>query len=764
VAALAVVGGTVASLLFGVEASRKADALEQQTIQLQEKTRVAQENEEAAGRALVSGLLIPIDRNPQPLSRLLDSGEVDAVRQLRAAPAHLRLQFLETALRDPGTARRVGRRAEWVVQAIVGCDRTLRADVARLLVRRIQEPATPREVVLACGRLGLVVNLADRAWAERSADAVLVELRDPLVKRDDYPQLAEMLATLSERLPPTQAADRVAGALDVFLTILRDRLGRAHYHQQLGQAIVAISPALDAAAAGRVAEELGAVIRGPDSPPVYWPVLSTALAAVCRRLPASDAAAHFNRTVDHIIAAHDATKEKDKSYYIYQAEALAALSGQLDAARASRAAGAILAILGDSLTVGGAKSEFISHPLILPALSRVAERLDASGGLRAAEELVLLLRRSTDLDVMLLIGTNPDEAIVGLRKPLVEVCKPLDGAGAARVAEAMVAAGRDPKTLFSVRALLADGLAALAGRLTAAQAASLESVLVDSLRADLENAKSRKFRGVLGRALAAAGGRPGATRAAGAAEALTAALRDPQTPAKALEPLAAALAVVIGQLPPKEAYFHAKLAVDGLDSLWGARPGSMDRAQLAVALSAVWPILGPADAATRAKRAATDLEDAFRDSKATTKVSGLGMALAVVYNHLEPAERSGRANAVVDTILAELRSPRIDSQAPNPLSEVLTTLCATLDRANDVRIADALLAVLDVPNIQPPHFLSYERIFEKLAPRLDERDLRRLLEHPLAAGRVQRVLLNVLAGSKNRSFRNTWDYLDATGI
>ena len=47
----------------------------------------------------------------------------DAMCRLRAIRAPLRLQFLETALHDPETARRVGRRADWIVQAIVGCDR-----------------------------------------------------------------------------------------------------------------------------------------------------------------------------------------------------------------------------------------------------------------------------------------------------------------------------------------------------------------------------------------------------------------------------------------------------------------------------------------------------------------------------------------------------------------------------------------------------------------------------------------------------------------
>jgi hypothetical protein len=755
VAALAVVAGTVVSVLFGVEARRKAEELEQQTRAAEENARRAEENEKEVGRVLLSGLLIPIARSPDRLPDLLNDAEVDAVRHLRAAPAPLRVQFLETALRDPQTARRVGRRADWVVQAIVGCDRTLRADVARLVVRRIQEPDAPQDVMLACARLGLAVNLADRAWAERSADALLVALRDPLVERDEYLPLAEALAAVSERLPPTQAADHAARALDVFLTLLRDPGRDALAYHLLEPAVVAISPRLDAAAAARAAEALGALIRQPNSAVIHWPSFSTALAAVCRRLPASDAAAHVNRTVDFIIEARDATEEKDKSHYSLQAQALGALCGRLDAARASRAAGAIIAILGDGPTVGGAKYEFITYRFIASVLTKLAERLDAPGCLRAAEDLVLVLRKSSGNIVV---------DIEELRAALVAVCRRLDAAGAARVAEAMVAAVRDPKTAPLVRTLFADALAALAGRLAPDQAASLESVLVDSLRADLADAKLRQFKGFLGQALAAACGRPAATGAARAALALAAAIRDPQTPLATLKPLAAALAAVIGQLLPREASSHANQAIDVLDSLWVARTVPPDRASVAEALAAVWTRLGPTDAAARAKRAAADLEDALRDSKdAPNELYRLAEALSAVYAHLDPAERSGRASAVADTLVAALRRPKNDLQMVAHLSEALAMLCAHLDRAGAVRVADALLAILGDPNVPQLRFVLPERMFKKVAARLDERDLERLLDHPLAARLLQRYLLDVLAGSKNRSFRNTWDYLDWTG-
>jgi hypothetical protein len=771
VAAVALVAGTVVSVLFGVEARRKANLLEQQTIQLQAQTEAAQyqarraeENEEKVGLVLLSGLLTPIGRNPHTLSVSLEPAEVDAVRQLRAAPAALRLQFLETALRDPETARRIGLRADWVVQAIVGCDRGLRADVARLLVRRIQEPDVPQEVTLACARLGLAANLADRAWAERSAGALLVALRDPQVELDDYPPLAAALAAVSQRLPPAQAADHTGRALDVFLSRLRDPVSQALGHNQLGQAVVALSPELDEAAAARAAEALGSLIRESGCASYLWLSRCSALAAVCRRLPAPDAAAHVNRAVDCILDALDATKEKDKLSYSLQVPALAALCGQLDAARASRAAGEILAMLGDSHTVGGIKVEFISNPSTASLLTKVAGGLDAPGARRAAEGLVLVLRNAGDIVV----------SLAELRAALVAVCGRLDAAGVAGVAEALVAAARDTKTSALARALFADALAALADRLTPEQAASLESVLVDSLVADLADAKPPYSRAALGQALAAASGRPGATGAARAADALVAAIRDPVTPPVTLKPLAAALAAVVGQLPPREASSQVKRAVDALDSLWAAKAASAERAPVVEAQAAVWTRLDPADAADRAKRAAADLEGALRDPKAAPNQSyGPAIALSAVYDHFDPAERDARAIAAADALVAALRKPKNNWYTIGQLSDALVTLCAPLGRPGAVRAADTLLAFLDDPNAQldvprvalgayQDRFALFEKAFKKAAARLDERDLRRLLEHYLAAGRLQRTLLDALPAPKNRSFRNTWDYLDST--
>src|SRR5262249_36255920 len=149
------------------ELERQAGVLEEKTRDAEAKKKEAEQARAEAERNLVAGILSPIGRNPlafaEPLNpslpEALDPTEGDVVCQLRAASPPIRLQFLETALRQPESARRVGRRADWVLQAIVGCDRTRRDEVRQLLVRRIQEPEAPQDVLFACAQLGLALNL-----------------------------------------------------------------------------------------------------------------------------------------------------------------------------------------------------------------------------------------------------------------------------------------------------------------------------------------------------------------------------------------------------------------------------------------------------------------------------------------------------------------------------------------------------------------------------------------------------------------------------
>jgi hypothetical protein len=778
-AVLALVAGTVASLLFALEAGRQADIataragkLEEQSTELQAQTRAkeesarrAQDNEEKATRILVSSWLNAIGRNQYPLNRPLDAVEGDVVRELRVAPAHIRLRFLEAALRDPDAAKRVGRRADWIMHAIVGCDRAQRTEVEQRIVRRIQEPETPQEVLLACARLGLWVNIKDRVWVESSAAAVIVELRDPTTERIDYPRLAEMLAAVSELLPPTQASDHAAQAMGVFLPMLQDRNKLLLVYDPLVQAVVAISPWLDEDTAARAAAALGDGIRQFPSYPLFWQPLAKALAAVCRRLPPPDATAHVHRTVDWIIESYKATPEKDKiSDQFRTAEALLPLCGRLDADRAARVADTMLAILDDNERTGPLK-EIIPPTGCVEVLTAVAERLDAPGNLRAAEELIRVLRKSESKVL----------PIEQLKLASVTMCRRLDSAGAARVADAVVVAVRDPKISAEARTIFASVLVAVGDQLDPVRADSLERALVDSLPTDLADVKSLFSRGNVGQSVAAVAavcGRADARSAARVADALTETIRNPQTPIELLPPLVTALGVASGRLPPGEASSRANRAIAVLASLQSTRTKPLDRIVLAEALAAAWTGLGPTEASAHARTTVADLEDLLRDPKLTPfEQSRLAQALVVVYGHLGPAERAAHSNAILashaDTILAALRNPKnnLDPAARVQFAESLVFLCILLDPPTAGRVFDALLPTLSDLDIQLfDMHLSRHRdgSIKKVISRLEEADLQRFLEHPLTVGRLQRVILNVLGEAKHRHFRNTWDYLDWT--
>src|SRR5262249_35470879 len=154
-------------------------------------------------------------------------------------------------------------------------------------------------------------------------------------------------------------------------------------------------------------------------------------------------------------------------------------------------------------------------------------RLAAPGNLRAAVELIRALRKSESKSL-------PFEQF---KIALMTLCRRLDAAGAARVAEAVVVAVRDPKTSAGVRTIFAGVLAAVGDQLDPGRADSLERALVDSLLTDLAGVKSLSSGRIEDQtvaAVAAVCGRADAKRAARVADALTESIRNPQTPSELL--------------------------------------------------------------------------------------------------------------------------------------------------------------------------------------------------------------------------------------
>jgi hypothetical protein len=757
----ALVAGTVASLLFALDARRQKELATKRATELEETTRSANKNEKAAleakeeaERVTVASLLTPIFGNARTITDPLGFAEITALRQLQEARKEIRLQFLEAGLRDPETARRIGFRADWVIQAVVGWDRALRAEAAQLVIRRIQETEARQEVMFACARLGLVLNLDDSLWAERSAQALSAELRDPEGEPENGTALAESLAAVCEHLPKAEASEHAARAIDVYLTRLKDPLTLALGFNYLGPGIVALCPHLDAAAAKRAAESLGAIIRQSTLSSQAWGFLAKAQVAACQRLPPSEAAACLNETVDFVVHARSTREQSDKFHYTFYAQTLGAVCGQLDATTAARAGDALIAMLGDSYTSGANRIEFVTNLVITQELARIAERLDAPGALRAAEALIPVLTKAENL------APNME----WLKTVLGALARRLDADGAAHVADACAAAIRAPKTPVLARALLGYTFAMVSGQLDPAKAASLESAIVDSLIANLAgtDTKSLAARGHLGEALGSVCGRPGATSATRSADALTAAIRNAQTPIRAVKPLAAALAVVCSQLAPAEASSHSDKAADVLDCLWAAKTTPMDRAPLAQAMAAVWKHLSPREAAAHAKRVTGDIEVAFRNSKTdSTDLALLAEALTAVCDQLDPTERSALVNSAVDATVARLPKPKNRMKTRESFLGAIGILWPRLGRQDVARVGDTtLLAALGVSDPERYQFQFQVDMFKRVAAQMDDRDLERILADPFATKVVRRTILDLLGKSKNRYFRNTWDYLD----
>src|SRR5262249_1155919 len=147
------------------------------------------------------------------------------------------------------------------------------------------------------------------------------------------------------------------------------------------------------------------------------------------------------------------------------------------------------------------------------------------------------------------------------------------------------------------------------------KSAVLENAIARVLAQNLADAKPMLTRVELGRALGSVGGRPGTKCATRAAEALAAAIVDPQTVMELLPSFASALAIVNGQLPAKEASSHARKAADALEARWITKKNNHERATIALAMAEVGRHLSRLEKQKNARRLADDLEDAFQDAK-----------------------------------------------------------------------------------------------------------------------------------------------------
>jgi hypothetical protein len=333
---------------------------------------------------------------------------------------------------------------------------------------------------------------------------------------------------------------------------------------------------------------------------------------------------------------------------------------------------------------------------------------------------------------------------------------------------------------------LAEGLAAVAGRLESPEAARVCTAAARVLTQALEKEKDALARRPLAEGLAAVAGRLESAEAArvcaAAAHILTQAL-EKEKDALARQPLAEGLASVAGRLEPAEA---ARLLTQALEK----EKDALARRPLAEGLASVAGRLEPAEAA----RLLTQVFEKETDAGAR---ESLAAGLASAAGRLEPAEASRIGKEAMRSLLHRLMpDPRTMPSGDLPVDSGELTVLSTLLQQVDVegvgplmltlarqtagtsdawgltlvladatrlpvrRRAVALVAGVGTGAGGPLAGLPFlPAAREPFACRLGTQDLVDLLKLPTCVREVRRVVLDHLGNRYGRRFDTHWDFV-----
>jgi hypothetical protein len=454
---LALVAGAVASTLFALDARRQAKVADQRAEdaarekrraddsakEAKEKERLATQALEEVEATLIDSLLRPLGRK----SGELEPAEIEALEKLASLSRdRIRLRFLEEGLRRPGTAARLGLRADHVIQAAVGLDAKQRERAERLLVARLQDARAGQEVAEACARLATGLNTQNRALAGAAAQALTAAMA-----KEESPyalsRLAQALGAVSGRLEAGEAsrqAGQAAQALTAALAKTTDLLDLSYLAEGLG----AVAGRLEAGPAGKAAQALTAAMAKATNP-YQLEYLARGLGAVAGRLEAGQA----GQAAEALTAAM--ATEKDPFQLGFLAQGLGAVAGRLEAGPAARQAGQA----AEALTAAMAKT---TDPKALYSLAEglgaVAGRLEAGPAARQAGQAAQALTAALAQE------TNPD-ARAGLAQALGSVSGRLEAGQAGQAAQALTAALAQETNPVAL-SYRTRGLGAVAGRLS----------------------------------------------------------------------------------------------------------------------------------------------------------------------------------------------------------------------------------------------------------------------------------------------------------
>jgi serine/threonine protein kinase len=782
----------------------------------------------------------------------LTEPEAEALWELATSQGDsLRLRFIKEALRGPVTTRQLKYRAEMALHAAVGLDPKRRAAAERLLLARLQDPALDPEqrtdVALVAAALG---DLPPQAQGRVTA-ALAAGLR----RADKNPVGPAALAQLNAltlaleagaaRMDPTQAGMVLAVALADDNNML------------LARRLEAVAGQMEAKEAGEAGALLAAALAKEDYPPEE--ALARGLAALALRMEPKEAARLYGKAGAAYVAALPKQTEFSLKWLpgqvprdprsavhvtVQKAGALKALGAWLSPKEAAEARAVLAAaLLQVSADQGGGPLTQIEA--LMQALAALSARLDPKDAAQLYAEvgtgLVTRLREARDRFTPLklvraLAGLaalmKPQEAASlyakagpalaaslaktqrledfeeEVHEQLAALAAGMDPKSAAHMATALAAAVA-PRTTSWGQAALAHGLAIVATRMEAAQAAGLCAGAGTTLAETLAITDSPLDQARLAKGLAALAALIGPQEAAhlcARGGATLAATLGKTTHAESQAQLAEGLAALAARIEPQAAARLCAEAAAVLSASVAKATDPSDQGALAHGLAALAARMEPKEAARLCAAAGSRLAAACARPTSREGVkqswvwSGLAAlatrmepkdaavaravlvaelakppnhfvrppvewGLAAVAAHMEPAEVSELAMLLIAELAKTEDSAILLDQSmwryyglPKALRAVLRRL-DTAEMSRKERIVGTLVASLAGPGQSFQALAIAAMALEPLPSGRAPQQMVDLLKHPACTGAARRVVLDQLGAHYGRHFADQWDFV-----
>ncbi len=776
----------------------------------------------STARVLLRPLAVQVRPN-QPLPPLNDQ-EIEALWDLASSKdGRLRLRFVEVALQDPVSTRRLKDRAAFALQAAVGLNGKLRSQVEELLGKRLQAKGTPPEqqddVALCLAHLGIL----GQPLAGRTA-ATLTQAMSKTTDPHAIESLSQGLTAVAARLEPkeagkaygqaavtlTQAMSKMTdanalGPLSECLSAVAAHLEPKEAAQTCGQAAVTLSQAMNkatklytlssltrglSAVAGRMepreaaATLTQAMSKTTDSIALHY--LSKGLSAVAAGMEPKEAAATLTQAMSKTanlnvlrilsqglsaVAARMEPKEagatltqaisKTTDPYVLGSltRGLSAVAARLQPKEAAQACGRAAATLTQAMSKTTDTNALGS---LAQSLSAVAARLEPKEAAQACGQAATTLTQAMS-------KTTDPNALGSLAQSLPAVAAWLEpkeaaqacGQAATTLTHAMTKT-TDPTTLWS----LSSGLVAVAARLEPREAAQACGQAAATLSQAMSKTTDTNALGSLAHSLSAVAAHlepKEAAQACGQAAATLSQAMSNTTEPGARWILARGMSAVAAHLETKEAAHAGGHAAVTLTQAMSKTTDPYVLGSLAQGLSTVAARLEPKEAAQACGKAAAILTQAMSKTTDSIRLGSLAQGLSTVAARLEPKEAAqacGEAAAILTQAMSKTTDPTgLVFLSRGGLSSVLSRQSSTTRRERYTN-ATATIATLGGPGL-PFAALAWAQLApEPAPPPLSPRTLVDILKQPFCVGEARRLVLEQLTRHYHRPFADQWEFVD----